>query len=58
MAAIRGKVTEITTDGAEDHVDKLAKRYIGTDKYPRRSADEKRVLIKIQAEKIHHQNYS
>ncbi|WP_299292954.1 PPOX class F420-dependent oxidoreductase [Nitrosopumilus sp.] len=58
MAAIRGKVIEITTDGAEDHVDKLAKRYIGMDKYPRRSADEKRVLIKIQAEKIHHQDYS
>ena len=58
MAAIRGKVIEITTEGAEDHVDKLAKRYIGMEKYPRRSADEKRVLIKIQAEKIHHQDYS
>ena len=28
------------------------------EKYPRRSADEKRVLIKIHAEKIHHQDYS
>ena len=58
MVAIRGKVTEITTDDAEDHIDKLAKRYLGMDKYPRRSPDEKRVLIKIQAEKIHHQDYS
>ena len=58
MVAIRGQVTELTTDGAEDHVDKLAKRYLGMDKYPRRSSDEKRILIKIKAEKIHHQDYS
>jgi len=58
MVAIRGKVTDITTDGAEDHIDKLAKRYLGMDKYPRRSPDEKRILIKIKAEKIHHQDYS
>ena len=58
MVAIRGKVTELTTNGAEDHIDKLAKRYLGMDKYPRRSPDEKRILIKIKAEKIHHQDYS
>ena len=58
MVAIRGKVSELTTDGAEDHIDKLAKRYFGMEKYPRRSPDEKRILIKIQAEKIHHQDYS
>ncbi len=58
MVAIRGKVTEITTNDAEEHVDKLAKRYLGMDKYPRRSPDEKRILIKIHAEKIHHQDYS
>ena len=58
MVAIRGKVTELTTKGAEDHVDKLAKRYLGMDKYPRRTSDEKRILIKIKAEKIHHQDYS
>ncbi len=58
MVAIRGKVIDVTTDGAEDHIDKLAKRYFGMDKYPRRSSDEKRILIKIKAEKIHHQDYS
>ena len=58
MVAIRGKVVELTTDGAESHIDKLAKRYLGMDKYPRRSPDEKRILIKIKAEKIHHQDYS
>ena len=58
MVAIRGKVTEITTNEAENHIDKLAKRYLGMDKYPRRASDEKRILIKIKAEKIHHQDYS
>mgnify|MGYP000556950416 CR=1 FL=1 len=58
MIAIRGKVTDLTTNGAEDHIDKLAKRYLGMDKYPRRTPDEKRILIKIKAEKIHHQDYS
>ncbi|WP_420546552.1 hypothetical protein [Nitrosopumilus sp.] len=58
MLAVRGKVVEVTTDGAETHVDKLAKRYLGMEKYPRRSPDEKRILIKIKAEKIHHQDYS
>ncbi len=58
MVAIRGKVIDLTTNEAEDHIDKLAKRYLGMDRYPRRSSDEKRILIKIKAEKIHHQDYS
>ena len=55
MISIRGKVTDITTNGAEEHIDKLAKRYFGMDKYPRRSPDEQRILLKIKAEKIYHQ---
>ena len=31
---IRGRVVEITEDGADDHIDKLAKKYLGVDKYP------------------------
>lgn len=58
MVAIRGKVIDLTKNEAEDHIDKLAKRYLGMDKYPRHSSDEKRILIKIKAEKIHHQDYS
>ena len=55
MVSIRGKVADITTNGAEEHIDKLAKRYFGMDKYPRRSPDERRILLKIKAEKIYHQ---
>lgn len=45
---IRGKVTEITEEGADAHIDTLAKRYLNVDKYPYRAPGEVRVLYKIQ----------
>lgn len=47
---IRGRVTEITEEGADAHIDKLAKKYLGVDKYPYRQAGEQRVIYKIQPE--------
>ena len=44
---IRGKVDTITEEGADDHIDKMAKKYMGKDKYPYRRPDEVRVLFKI-----------
>ena len=52
MVTIRGRVIEQTTKGAEEHIDKLAKKYLGVDKYPFRSSGEKRVILKIKPEKI------
>ena len=49
---IRGRVKEITSSGAEEHIDKLAKKYMGKDVYPNHSAEEPRVIYKIEAEKI------
>ena len=55
MVTLRGKVTEqITGETAEKHIDKLSKKYIGVDKYPRRSKGEQRVILKIKPEKIFH----
>ena len=54
MVTIRGKVIEQTTKGADDHIDKLAKRYLGVDKYPYRSPTKKRVIIKVAAENVYH----
>jgi PPOX class probable F420-dependent enzyme len=55
MVTLRGKVTEqITGEAAEKHIDKLSKKYIGVDKYPRRSKGEQRVILKIKPEKIFH----
>lgn len=49
---IRGKVTEMTTEGADDHIDALAKRYLDADKYPFARPGEVRVIVKIEPEKV------
>jgi hypothetical protein len=49
---IRGKVTEITKEGADAHIDSLAKKYLGQDKYPFRQPGEVRVMYKIEAERV------
>jgi PPOX class probable F420-dependent enzyme len=45
---IRGKVVEATEKGADDHINKLAKKYLGKDEYPYRQPGEQRVLYKIE----------
>jgi PPOX class probable F420-dependent enzyme len=47
---IRGRVVEISEDGADAHIDQLAKKYLGVDKYPYRQPGEVRVLYKIRPE--------
>jgi len=49
---ICGKVIEITIKNAREHIDALAKKYRGLDKYPSRSPDEVRVTYKILPERI------
>jgi PPOX class probable F420-dependent enzyme len=51
--SIRGRVVDITENGADAHIDKLAKRYIGQERYPYRANGEVRVIFKIQPEGIH-----
>src|SRR5713101_2432077 len=45
---IRGKVQEITEQGANEHIDKMAKKYLGVDKYPHRHPGEVRVMYKVK----------
>lgn len=45
---VRGRVAEITEKGADAHIDKMAKKYLGKDKYPGRAPGEVRVLYKIE----------
>jgi PPOX class probable F420-dependent enzyme len=47
---IRGQVAEITEQGAEEHIDRMAKKYLGLDKYPNRAPGEVRVVYKIRPE--------
>jgi len=49
---VRGKVTDITEEGADQHIDKMAKKYLGAEKYPGRQPGEVRVLYKIKPERI------
>lgn len=48
---VRGKVVERTLDGADDHINKMAKKYMGQDVYPYRQPNEVRVLYKVRPEK-------
>jgi PPOX class probable F420-dependent enzyme len=53
FAAIRGRVVDqIEGELAEDHIDKLAKKYLGLDEYPYRKPGEHRVILKIVAEHV------
>lgn len=47
---IRGRVVEITEQGGDAHIDKMAKKYLGADSYPYRRAKEVRVIYKIVPE--------
>jgi PPOX class probable F420-dependent enzyme len=52
-AMIRGKVVEITERGAEEHIDKMNMKYHGTPKYAYHTLKDPRVLIRVEATRIH-----
>lgn len=49
---VLGKVVEITEEGAADHIDKMAYKYLGKESYPNRRPGEVRVLYKVLPDKI------
>ena len=49
--ALSGRA-ELTEEGADDQIDRLAKKYLGKDEYPWRDPAETRVTVRIEAEKI------
>jgi len=49
---VRGSVAERTHDGADDHINKMAKKYLGKDIYPFRQPGEVRVLYKVKPERF------
>jgi PPOX class probable F420-dependent enzyme len=52
VVAVRGTVIGVTTDGADDHIDRLAKKYLGVDTYPNRRPDEIRITVRIRTDRI------
>lgn len=49
---VRGRVAEITTEGADEHIDKMAQKYMGVENYPNRRPGEVRKLYKIEPESV------
>ena len=49
---IRGHVDEVTDEGADEHIDSMAKKYLGEDKYPFRQPGEKRLKFRVKPEKV------
>jgi PPOX class probable F420-dependent enzyme len=47
---VRGRVVERTLEGADRHIDAMAKKYLGKDKYPYSQPGEVRVVYKIRPE--------
>jgi PPOX class probable F420-dependent enzyme len=45
---IRGRVKRAVEQGADTHIDSLAKKYLGKDSYPFRQAGEVRVMCEIE----------
>ncbi len=47
---VRGRVAERTREGADEHIDAMAKKYLGKDEYPFRQPGELRVIIRVEPE--------
>lgn len=52
MVSIKGKVVDITSEGADAHLHRLAKKYLGIGKYYYRKPRHQRVIMKIKPEKV------
>ena len=48
---VRGHITQRTREGADQHIDAMASKYLGQDKYPYRQPGEVRVLYKVVADR-------
>lgn len=45
---IRGRLRRVAEEGADAHIDQLAKKYLGKDRYPFRQPGEVRVMYEIE----------
>ena len=54
FASIEGRVVDAATDGAADHIDFLAQKYLGLDRYPFSGAGERRIKLLIRPDRILH----
>ena len=48
---IHGSVVDITPDGADEHIDRLAQKYLGVEVYPWRESGERRVILRVRVDR-------
>ena len=51
-AFLRGRIVQITHEGVDEHIDKLAKKYLGMDRYANHRAGEQRVILVMEPEHV------
>jgi len=49
---VKGRIVEVTEQGADPHIDKMAKKYLDKDKYPGRKPGEQRMIVKVLPERV------
>ena len=52
VVVVRGTVVEVTTEGADTGIDRLAKKYLGVDEYPMRRPGEVRISVRIRVDRV------
>ena len=52
--SVTGRLVEDTHDGADPHIDSLAKKYLGVDSYPYRKEGEQRIKFALVPERVHY----
>jgi PPOX class probable F420-dependent enzyme len=53
--AVTGTLAEDTHEGADEHIDSLAKKYLDVDSYPYRQPDQQRIKFVLHPERVHYQ---
>jgi PPOX class probable F420-dependent enzyme len=51
-AIVKGTIVERRHEGANEHIDAMAKKYIGADKYPWHQPGQTRVILRIKPEQV------
>jgi PPOX class probable F420-dependent enzyme len=52
VLSLTGHVAAMEHEGADAHIDRLAKKYLGADTYPFRNPQEQRVILRIEPDRI------
>lgn len=54
--ALRGRVAEISSEGAAEHLDALARRYLDEERYPHSEPGDVRIILRIEPLRVHYFN--